>query len=312
MLACMNRVFIASSGNPERLATLFRDRLPDFEILSSVDQLGDTRTPYAVVGRPQAGVISAIPGLELVLSLNAGVEHLLASDEIPTDVPIVRLVDEGLALGMTEWVIAEALAWHRNLRIYQASQALVEWKPRQELLARDRLVTVLGAGELGRPAVETFVAFGFRTRVWSRSGRSIAGAEAFGGDTLLDAVSGADIVVNLLPLTPETRDRLDANVFGAMAEGGFFINGARGAHVVDADLIAALDSGQLSGAALDVFRTEPLPADNAYWRHEKVLVTPHVAAPTHADIAVDEIAKSIMRHVNGEPLLNVVDRTHGY
>lgn len=291
---------------------MFRARLPDFEVIADQAGLGAQDVPYAVVGRPVPGVISAIPGMKLVLSLNAGVEHLLASGEIPADVPIVRLVDEGLALGMADWVLAQALAWHRNLRVYQGFQANQEWKPQAEVLARDRTVTVLGAGELGAPVAAHFVRLGFKTRVWSRSGRQIDGARSFAGTDLMAAVEGADILVNLLPLTPDTRDLLSERIFSALAKGAFFINGARGAQVVDADLIAALDSGHLSGAALDVFRTEPLPADDPYWRHPKVLVSPHVAAPTHAEIAVEEIAANILRHMNGQPLMHVVDRVRGY
>lgn len=309
----MKRLFIASKGNPQHLASLFRAELPDFDIVIDQPKPEDGPVPYAVVGRPSPGVIAAIPGLELVLSLNAGIEHLLTSGEIPVDVPIVRLVDQGLSLGMSEWVLAEALAWHRNLRIYEAQQVRREWAPKAEKLAHERRVTILGAGALGAPTAAHFVRFGFDTRVWSRSGRAIEGAASFAGrPELIAAVSGADILVNLLPLTPETRDLIGADVFAALAPGAFFINGARGAHVVDADLIAALDAGQLSGAALDVFRIEPLPAEDPLWAHPKVLVSPHVAAPTHANVAVKEIAESIRRHVAGQPVPHIVDRALGY
>lgn len=308
----MKKLFIASSGNPDRLVSLFRAKLPDFEVIADLAQLNGEPVPYAVVGRPQPGVISAIPGLELILSLNAGVEHLLTNSEIPAGIQIVRLVDEGLALGMADWVLAHALAWHRNLRLYQEQQEKKEWKPQAELLARDRVVTVLGAGALGGPVADHFVRFGFKTRVWSRSGRAVNGAQSFGAADLAEAVAGADILVNLLPLTAETRDLIDETVLSGLKRGALFVNGARGAQVVDADLIAALDSGQLSSAALDVFRTEPLPAEDPYWAHPKVLVSPHVAAPTHAEIAVEEIAANIMRHMNGEPPLHIVDRARGY
>jgi glyoxylate/hydroxypyruvate reductase A len=268
---------------------------------------------YIVVGRPLPGVIAGVPGLELVVSLNAGIEHLLANGEVPEGLPIVRLVDDGLALGMADWVLAQALAWHRNLLVYKDLQARREWAPQPEKLARERKVTVLGAGALGLPVAEHFVHFGFDTRVWSRSGRTVSGASAFAGkDRLIAAIQGADILVNLLPLTPETADIVDKTVLSALAPGAFFINGARGAHVVDADLIAALDSGQLSGAALDVFRTEPLPAEDPLWSHPKILVSPHVAAPTHAHTAVKEMAENIRRFERGDPLPHLVDRTLGY
>lgn len=313
MLPVMKRLFIASRGNPEHLAQLFRAELPDFEVLTEQPGPDDADVPFIVVGRPLPGVVRAVPGLKLVLSLNAGIEHLLASGEVPDRLPIVRLVDEGLALGMAEWVLAQALAWHRNLFFYADIQARREWTPRAEKLASERRVTVLGAGALGRPVAEHFVRFGFDTRVWARSRHEIDGASSFAGaDRLLAAAAGADILVNLLPLTAETADVVDARLIGALADGAFFINGARGGHVVDADLIAALDSGKLSGAALDVFRTEPLPAEDPLWRHPKARISPHVAAPTHQHMAVREMAANIRRFENGEPIQHVVDRSVGY
>lgn len=313
ILTAMKRIFISSRGNPEHLAELFRRELPGYEVLTAQPGPDDPAVQYIVVGRPAPGVIAAVPGIELVLSLNAGVEHLLASGEVPEGLPIVRLVDEGLALGMAEWVLAQALAWHRNLFDYAEVQKRAEWLPSSEKLANERRVAVLGAGALGRPVAGHFVRFGFDTRVWSRTLHDIPGAATFAGkDQLLEAVAGSDILVNLLPLTAETANIIDASVFAALNQGAFFINGARGAHVVDADLLVALDAGQLSGAALDVFRVEPLPADDPFWRHPKIRVSPHVAAPTHAHMAVKEMAENIRRFERGEAIPHLVDRTAGY
>lgn len=313
MLFVMKRLFIASRGNPEQMAEMFRKELPAHDVFTHQPGPNDAAVPYIVVGRPTPGVIASVPGLELVLSLNAGIEHLLASNEVPEHLPIVRLVDDGLADGMSDWVLGHALAWHRNLAIYKDLQTKGEWTPQPEKLARERVVSVLGAGALGAQAAGHFVRFGFATRVWSRSGRLVEGAQSFAGrDNLLAAVSGTDILVNLLPLTAETANVVDAKVLATLAPGAFFINGARGGHVVDADLLAALDSGQLSSAALDVFRTEPLPADDPLWHHPKVLLSPHVAAPTHAHTAVAEMAENIRRFERGEKLPHLVDRTLGY
>ena len=308
----MTRIFIASKGDPTKLATLFHAELPDADILTDTAQIGDRPVPYIVVGRPDPCTIAAVPGLEVVLSLNAGVEHLLALDEVPAGVPIVRLVDEGLTRGMTEWVLAQVLSWHRNLDFYHEQQADARWTPQSEKLAYERTVTVLGAGALGGATARVLADLGFRTRVWSRSAREVAGCAAFGAAGLGDAIDGADILVNLLPLTPETRDIINDTLLGRMAAGGLLVNGARGAHVVESDLIAALDSGQLSRAALDVFRTEPLPAGDPLWHHPGVRVSPHVAAPTHAAHAVAEMAANIRRHQAGEALQNVVDPDAGY
>lgn len=307
----MRRLLIAEGT--EELAALFQTALPDHEILIGMPKPGDPPIDYMVVGRPGPGVIASVPEVKLILSLNAGIEHLLRSGEIGDGTPIVRMVDDGLAEGMTEWVMAEALAWHRNIRLYERFQRDLQWQPQAEKLANERAVTILGAGALGRPVAKYFVAFGFKTRVWSRSGRHVEGAQSFAGkDGLIPAVTGADILVNLLPLTAETENIVDARLFAAQAKGGFFINGARGGHVVDADLIAAVDGGQLSGAVLDVFRVEPLPGTDPFWHHPNIRVSPHVAAPTHPRIAVQEIARNVARFERGQAIAHLVDRVRGY
>lgn len=304
------RIFIASNGDPAALARGFEAEFPDAEVFASLDQITGGDVPYVVAGKPDAGIISSVPGAQLLLSLNAGVEHLLKEGEVPDGIPIVRLVDPAMTEGMSDWVLAVTLSWHRNLAIYRGDP---EWTRRQEKLSRDRVVTVLGAGTLGSRVARLLAGIGFRTRVWSRTGRDVPPAISYGGpDGLIAATTNADVVVNLLPLTQETEGVLDAALFNRMTRGGFVANAGRGAHVIDADLIAALDSGQLSAAALDVFRKEPLPVENSLWQHPDVLVTPHVAAPTQAGSAVRIMAESIRQHLVGETPDNLVDRGRGY
>ena len=308
----MSRLFIAARTNPDRWADLFRAELPDHEVVTTVPDDG-APTPFVVVGIPPAGLLARLVGLEVVLSMNAGVEHLLASGEVPPTVPIVRMVDPGLVDDMVEWVAARVLAWHRNLFAYRDQQAERRWAQRPERLARERKATVLGAGELGRPVAAMLATLGFQTRAWSRSGRAVAGIETFAGrDGLAAAVEGADILVNLLPATAETADLIDAALLARMAPGGLFVNGGRGAAVVEADLLAALDGGQLDAAALDVFRGEPLADDHPFWTHPRVWVTPHVAAITHPHTSVAIMAENVRRFERGEPLPNLVDRAQGY
>ncbi len=308
----MKTLLVAARANPQAWADLFRAELPDHQILTTPPPAG-TPVAYVVVGRPPPGLIPSLAGLEVVLSLNAGVEHLLASGEVAPQTPIVRMVDPGLVEGMVDWVLAQALAWHRSLFAYAASQAAGAWSPRPEKLARERIVVVLGAGALGRPVAETFRMFGFQTRVWSRSRHDIPGVAAFAGpEGLVTALDGADILVNLLPLTADTEGLLNAAAFARLAPGAFVINGGRGGAIIDADLLAALDSGALSGAALDVFRQEPLPPEHPFWTHPGVRLSPHVAAPTHPHTAVAVMAETVRRWERGEPLVHVVDRARGY
>jgi glyoxylate/hydroxypyruvate reductase A len=307
----MKTLLVAARARPEAWAEMFRLELPDHEIVVAPPPAGEP-VAYAVVGKPEAGLLGSLAGLEVVLSLNAGVEHLLASGEVPAGVPIVRMVDDGLVEGMVDWVTAQALAWRRNLFAYRASQREGRWAPLPEKMARERTVVVLGAGALGGAVAARLAVLGFRTRTWSRSPHGIAGVTGFVGAAEFGAaLDGVDVLVNLLPLTPETRDILDRGAFARLAPGAYVINAGRGAHIVDADLIDALDRGALSGAALDVFREEPLPADDPFWNHPRVLVSPHVAAPTHARTAVAVMAESVRRHERGEPLLHVVDLARG-
>jgi glyoxylate/hydroxypyruvate reductase A len=308
----MKRLLVGARVGAEAWAADFRAALPGHEILTAPPIDGGP-VAYAVVGRPVPGLLRALNGLELILSLNAGIEHLLASGEAPDPIPIVRLADHGLALGMTEWVLAQALAWHRNLFDYEASQRAGQWAPRAEAMAHERVAVVLGAGALGAPVALALAAVGFRARIWSRTPRELPGVASFSGpEGLPRAVAGADILVCLLPLTDHTRDILNADVFSRMAPGAFLINGGRGGHVAEADLLAALDAGRLSGAALDVFRAEPLPADHPFWTHPRIRLSPHVAAPTHRRTAVAAMAETVRRHERGEPPLHVVDRALGY
>jgi glyoxylate/hydroxypyruvate reductase A len=308
----MKTLLVAAQSESEDWAELLRAALPGRNVLTSAPP-GDVPVAYAVVDRPEGGLLRRLPGLEVVLSLNAGVEHLLAGGEVPDGLPIVRMADDGMREGMLEWVTAHVLAWHRNLFAYRAAQAEGRWVQMPEKLARERTVTVLGAGALGGAVAARLATFGFETRAWSRSRRDIAGVTAFAGPAEFGAaLHGADILVSVLPLTAETENLLDGAALARLSRGAFVVNAGRGGHVVDGDLIAALDAGAVGGAALDVFRREPLPADHPFWTHPAILVSPHVAAPTQPLTAVAAIAESIRRHEHGEPLLHLVDRRLGY
>ncbi len=308
----MKTMLVAARANADAFAERFRAELPDHRIVTSIPEDGSP-VAYAVVGRPLPGLLASLPGLELVLSLNAGVEHLIASGEVPAGVPIVRMVDPGLVDGMVEWVAAQVLAWHRNLFAYRGKQQRTVWEPAAEKLAHERIVTVLGAGALGGPVATMLATLGFSVRAWSRTPRDLPGIATFAGaDALADAVTGADFLVSLLPATAGTTDLIDAALLARLARGAFLVNGGRGAAIVDADLLAALDAGQLSGAALDVFRTEPLPAEDPYWQRDDVLVSPHVAAPTHVATAVSVMADSVRAWERGETPAHVVDLDRGY
>ena len=308
----MKTLIVMLRANASEWVELLKQALPDHEVLLDPSAARGVIT-YALVGKPPAGALAALGRIEALFSVNAGVEALLQPGEVPDDVPIVRLADGALAVGMLEWVLAQTFAWHRNLFDYRANQIEMLWAPMPEKQATERPITVLGAGHLGAPVAQVLAQLGFPVRAWSRTPKALAGVDCLAGrEALHSAVAGAEILINLLPLTSETDGLLDQGVLGALARGSVLINGGRGRHVVDEALLALLDEKHLRAAVLDVFREEPLPLSHPFWRHPRVFISPHVAAPTQAASAVAMISANIRRHEAGLPMSDVVDRVRGY
>jgi len=253
------------------------------------------------------------PNLKLIVSMGAGVDHLLRPPGPPPGIPVARLVDVRLTQGMTEWVLLNVLRFHRQDPEYRALQAARVW---EELPAPDtaaRRIGILGLGELGGAAARALIALGFPVMGWSRRPKSFEGVECFhGAEGLEKMLPRTDILVCLLPLTPETRGIINARTLALLPRGAFLLNAARGGHVVQPDLLAALDSGQVAGAALDVFEPEPLPPDHPFWGHPKVILTPHAASITIPRSAAPQVVENLRRVREGRPLINLVDFTAGY
>jgi len=284
----------------------------DFRTIA--EGLGEVRDiEVALAWKPDRGLLATLPNLKLIVSLGMGVDHLLADDKLPAGVPIVRIMDDGLVGQMSEYAIFWALRHHRDIDKYAASQRARAWKPLDFVDSLHRRIGVMGLGTIGQDTAGKFAALGFPTAGWSRTQKTLSGIETFhGANGLARFLARSDILVDVLPLTRETRGILDAKAFAALPRAAFFINMARGGHVVDADLLAALDSGHLSGAVLDVFNTEPLPADHAYWTHPKVTVTPHIAGATNPRTASPGVIENIKRLRSGQPLIHTVDPKSGY
>lgn len=245
-----------------------------------------------------------------VLGLWAGVEKVVGNPTLTQH--YARMVDDGLTQGMTEWVTGHVLRHHLGMDQYIHRTDPI-WHQPAPPLARDRTVAVLGLGALGAAAAQALRALDFKVCGWSRSQKNIAGIDCFSGDEgLRNVLSRAEIVVLLLPKTPATENILDAERLGWLPNGAVIINPGRGPLIDDGALLAALDSGQIGHATLDVFRVEPLPADDPYWAHPKVTVTPHIAADTRPASAARVIVENIRRGEAGEPLLHLVDREAGY
>ncbi len=248
--------------------------------------------------------------LKAVLSLWAGVEKITGNESLT--VPLCRMVDPGLSEGMVEWVTGHVLRHHLGMDAHIHGQDGV-WREGAAPLARNRRVGILGLGALGTACAAALRGLNFQVHGWSRRPRHVADVTCHHGDTGLAAcLAQSDILVVLLPLTPETEDLLNAKRLAALPRAAFLINAGRGPLIDDDALLAALDAGQIAHATLDVFRTEPLPADHPFWAHPSVTVTPHIAAETRAETAAQVIAENIRRGEAGEDLLYVVDRSAGY
>jgi glyoxylate/hydroxypyruvate reductase A len=308
----MNLLFAATVEDPRRWLELLRAALPDDDIVLP-DQLADPASiEVALVARPPAGLLRSLPGLRLIQSLWMGVDGLLADPTLP-DVPVARCIDPGMIAAMSEIALAHVLDFHRHLYRYREQQAQGMWRQLPQRLAAETTVGVLGLGELGRAVASALGAAGFPLLGWSRRPRAVGGVETFAGSAGLEALlPRCQIVVCLLPLTVQTRGLLDAPRLALVPKGAGLVSLARGAHVVEADLLAALDVRHLAHAWLDVFETEPLPASHPFWRHPGITLTPHVAALTDPRTATAMIVSNLERVRRGETPLHLVDRTAGY
>lgn len=269
---------------------------------------------FAIVWKPPPGLLASLPNLKGILSLGAGIDHLVSDPQLPRHLPLVRLIDPSLTAQMSEYVVMNVLRHHRFMPAYARQQAAGLWQPiLPPPLTAERRVGVMGLGVLGRDALAKLAPFGFRLSGWARTAHSIAGVDCFhGAEGLTEFLSGCDILVCLLPLSDETRGILNAKHLALLPRGASLINAARGAHVIAADLIAALDSGQLAAATLDVFDPEPLPPEHPLWRHPSVTLTPHAAGWTIPETAARLMAASIAAIREGRKPAGLVDLSAGY
>ena len=267
----------------------------------------------ALVWKPPPGELARYPNLKCIASLGAGVDHLFEDPHLPQTVPITRVVHASMADSMSEYLIATILNHIRQLRQYRDDQQASDWHPRTPLLARDITVGIMGVGQLGSDAARKLRMLGFNIIGWRLSPKPLAGMTCHRGtDGLTPFLSDTNILICLLPLTPATRNILNRDTFAKLPPEAYVINAARGEHLVEADLLEALDTGRLSGAALDVFRTEPLPDTHPFWHHSGITVTPHISSITHPRLIAPQIVANYHRMRAGASLQHTVDRQKGY
>lgn len=275
-------------------------------------QPGAPRADYAVVWAPPQQFIDEQPGLKALFNIGAGVDALLGL-RLPPRLPVVRLDDAGMAVQMAEYVCHAVIRHFRDLGGYEADMRAGHWAYRRPPRRQDFPVGIMGLGVLGQRVARALAQFEFPVLGWSRGPRQVEGVRCFSGpEGFNDFLAATRVLVNLLPLTPETRDIMNQGTLSLLKPGAYVINVARGAHLVDEDLLALIDSGHVAGATLDVFRTEPLPADHPFWQQPRITLTPHTSARTLRDESIAQIVRKMMALESGEPIAGIVDHARGY
>ncbi|QCP51607.1 glyoxylate/hydroxypyruvate reductase A [Trinickia violacea] len=280
---------------------------------------GDTApADYAIVWRPPRELFAHRPGLRAVFNLGAGVDAILALEHahpgtLPREAALVRLEDTGMAAQMAEYVTHAVLRYLRRLDEYARQQTERRWHVLEPHARRTFTVGVLGLGVLGTHVAKTLASFGLPVRGYSRSAKRIDGVTAYAGAEQFDAfLDGVKVLVNLLPSTPDTNDVLNRDTFAKLARGAYLVNVARGAHLVEEDLLEALKDGQIAAATLDVFRKEPLSADHPFWNEPRITITPHSSAETLREESLQQVAQKIEALERGEAISGIVDLARGY
>jgi glyoxylate/hydroxypyruvate reductase len=314
----MMRIHISTPIDEQaQIVAMFRAALPEAEValVGGADHGDSDLAPadYVVAGYRNAGLFDRERRMKAIFAFSAGVAHVLALPNLPRDILLIRLEDAGMAEQMVRYVLAATLRFTQRFDVYAKQQRegrWLDWKPKA---AHEFRIGVLGIGVIGSEIARALAGFGFAVRGFARHRKSIDGVQCFAGDEELDPfLSELDVLVAVLTLTPDTVGILNRATLSRLARGAHLINIGRGALLVEADLLALIDEGHLSGATLDVFTEEPLPADHPFWRRPEIAVTPHVAGVTLPDQAVAQIAAKIKRLERGLPVTGIVDRERGY
>jgi glyoxylate/hydroxypyruvate reductase A len=296
----------------------FNRLLPGRDIAVLGDDFDKAAIRYVATWGPKPGSLSGLPNLEAIFSLGAGVDHLMSYPDLP-DVPIVRVAQDDLTHRMSEYMVLHCLMHLRDQRRFDEDQKAKRWRPdRAPPIASEVRVGIMGFGVLGQDSARKLKMMGFDVAGWSRTPKLVEGFEVYAGEEgLRPFLNRTDILIALMPLTPETKGVLNRSLFAKLARDGklggpILINAGRGKLQVEADILSCLDDGTLKAATLDVFETEPLPEDSPLWTHPRVTVTPHNSAVSEPEATARYIAQQIRRHEAGEPFENVVDRMRGY
>ena len=306
-------VIIRQDGKIDTWKRALMKNAPTLKIYSYLEDHPREQITMAIVWKHPEGSLQGYPNLACIASFGAGVDFLFEDPALPRNIPVTRVVDPVLASDMSEFVLARILGYLKHFNQYARDQANTIWNPMEYRRIADVEVGIMGVGALGKVLGEDLVKLGFRVRGWSASPRKVRSIQMFSGQHGLPAfLKQSDILVCLLPLTPATRGILNRSLFQMLPRGAFVINVARGGHLVDNDLLAVLQEGHLSGAALDVFHEEPLSEEHPFWTHPAICISPHIASVSHIDSVVPQLLENYNRLQKGQPLQNVVSGAKGY
>ncbi|BEP65482.1 glyoxylate/hydroxypyruvate reductase A (plasmid) [Variovorax sp. V213] len=290
-----------------------RARAPELNVVTRIDGDTDPDVTALFAFKLPAGLLPRLPNLQLAASVGAGADGILGTPDLPASVKVTRAVEPGLGLSMAQYVSLQILQHFRALPTLQAQHAAHEWKRVAVPDSREYTVGIMGLGSIGSVVADVVAALGFKVIGWTRSEGRAARVPVFVGEQGMDEfLSQCNYLVCLLPSTAQTAGLINRAFLSKLPQGAYVINAARGGIVVEADLLALVDEGHLGGAAFDVFATEPLPASSPFWGHEKVLVTPHIAAQPSVGPVVEQFLENLQRLERGDPLINEVDRSLGY
>jgi glyoxylate/hydroxypyruvate reductase len=309
----MSIVIITEGKDVSQWMKALKERRPDLDVHIHPEVRNKDEIEFALTWRHPVGAFKEYPNLKCIASMGAGVDHILRDPNLPENTVITKLEDENLTSDMGAFVVAVVMNHVRGLSAYKILEANQNWNKQPYLTIADTTIGIMGMGILGSYAAEQLHKLGFKVNGWARSEKDIKNIHVYVGEQGLDNfLLKSDILICLLPLTEDTENILNKEVLKKLPKNAFVINVARGQHLVEQDLIEMIDSGHLSGASLDVFREEPLPADHPFWGHPKINITPHIASVTDPASAVSQILDNYDKLRKNEPLKNIVSTELGY
>lgn len=309
----MKVLFVAGDPKPERWTVPIQKLLPEAEVFAWDPQGEPVNADYAIVWQPPEALFEREKHLKAIFNLGAGIDGLLRVPNLPKGIPVVRLEDAGMSVQMAEHVVHQLVDITRDMQIYRDQKAAGSWKIHRPIRRKDWPVGVMGLGHIGKRVARTIASLDYHVSGWARSHHQLEGVNCYAGQEQFDEfLAQTRVLVNTLPLTEETRGILNSETLSKLHPQAVVINVGRGEHLVEEDLLTAIDAGQVGHASLDVFHTEPLPEDHPFWSRPEITITPHVSARTQRDDTLEQITGKILAHSEGKPISGIVDTDQGY